>query len=163
MPILSWERDKSKSKEEQTTEVILMACTNTAFAGAFDPTPGGLDIPVIVATWASMLSEIAEIYKAPFDENTIKISLHSAVKSIGIGGAATKILAWILKWTGAGTVAGILINSTLNAVYTWRVGKLYQKAFKSKKAPTAEDVLDALTGVIPKSEAKTAYERVKED
>lgn len=137
------------TKGQNTNVLIGSAVTTTATAGFFDPTPGGADVPVLIASWVGMLGGIAKIYEVPFDTNLAKNTLTQALTSAAFFIGGTKALTFLLKWTGAGFVVGGGINAFLNAVFTWRVGRLYQATWmKGSEPPTAKQVAQALMVMI---------------
>ncbi len=51
----------------KANRLIKTAIVVTAAAGAIDFTPGGIDVPVIIGAWGTMLGGMAVLYDARFD------------------------------------------------------------------------------------------------
>jgi len=153
--------DDTKSKDENAEALIAIAIGTTAVAGFFDPTPGGIDVPVIIGAWATMLAGMANIYGMDFDRNNFTRVASAGLGSAGMFTLGTKALTWILKMTGFGWIAGGGINAFLNGIFTWRVGRAYQKAFKNKGDLTPEEFFDLLTASITFVDVTSVWKYIK--
>ncbi len=137
-----------QEKDDKANKLILTAIGTTAVAGAIDFTPGGLDVPVIITAWGAMLGGMAVIYDAEFDNNTLKRALVQAVTATSLFMIGTKTLIFLLKVTGVGYVVGGGINAALNAIFTWRVGILFQRRFRDGGVFTYNEMVDAIKGIF---------------
>ena len=137
------------SKDEQVNAVIVKSSTVTAVAGFADPTPGGVDVPVIIGAWVVMLGRIAKIYDVPFDANAVKNVLVQAVGGVSLFMAGTKVLTWLLKMTGVGWLGGGLINAVLNGWFTLQIGRMYKTCWRrGSVSPSADEVMTTLRTVL---------------
>jgi uncharacterized protein (DUF697 family) len=134
--------------DNRANKLILKAIGATSLAGFLDPTPGGLDVPVIVGAWMTMLGGMNSIYKGPFDSAAARIALEQGLVSLGSFVIGTKTLIFLLKLTGVGFLVGGGINAALNGIFTWRIGVMYQKRFKSGKAVSLSEVTTAVANLF---------------
>ena len=135
-------------KDGNANNLIWAAVGTTAIAGALDFTPGGLDVPVIIASWGAMLGGIAVIYDAKFDEGTFARAFAQAFSATSLFMLGTKSLTFLLKVTGVGFVIGGGINAALNALFTWRVGTLFRRRFREGGDFTVDEMVDTIKAVF---------------
>jgi hypothetical protein len=111
--------------------------------GLFYP---GLDEAGMAAIWATMVTTVARRCGAAVSPATITKLVTSALSSVAAYTLGSKILTWAaLPLVAAFPIAGIpavaALNASLNALFTYRLGKECARRF-SEPTFSARDVLD---------------------
>lgn len=150
-----------KTKEKKTETFIKKAVAAAAAAGILSPLPGGADIPALIGIWVIMLKGIADIYNQKFDKKALGILLKDALMASGIMIAGIRTLTFLLTITGIGIFAAIGINAFLNAIVTWRVGRLFRDSWRQGKQVTFKDILNELKKAIEKKELKHVWRIIR--
>jgi hypothetical protein len=128
----------------------------------------GLDILALGGLWGTMLYDISTTTGHSRDKNFyVKIG-GSVATSLAAYIAGSKILVTLLNAIpGAGTGAAIALNSTLNGLYTWRLGQAFLQLFDKPDInwddveTVAEILLQALTPKPTKAELLKMYKLLK--
>ncbi|MFC7531524.1 hypothetical protein [Actinoplanes sp. GCM10030250] len=120
-----------------------LAAAGLGVPGLFHP---GIDETGMAAIWTSMVTVVARRSGATVSPATITKLVTSALASVAAYTLGSKILTWlalplIAAFPVAGVPAVVALNSTLNALFTYRLGRDCAQRF-SRPGFTARDALD---------------------
>jgi uncharacterized protein (DUF697 family) len=88
------------------------------------------DLPLVVGIWAAMIVKIAKDSGHDVDSNYILKVLASGTAEAAAYWAGGKVFTWLLNVIPVAGPAGyIMINASLNALFTLRLGKHAAKPF----------------------------------
>lgn len=135
-------------KHEAGIYVAAYSAAAAGIPGAFVP---ALDVAVVGGAWATMLVAIASNSNRQLDQNTA-LKFATGILS---GGAAylggTKLLTYTLHAIpGLGTIASVGINSLLNFLYTFRLGRFIALQMEKPEFDTADwaSLIPELTAMV---------------
>lgn len=113
-------------QNEIINQHVIMAA-GAAVPGTFIPAS---DLPVLIGIWATMITRIGADCGYSFTNEHILKQLTAATAGIGFYFGGGKLFGALLHLIpGVGTVTYLVINATLNAIFTNRLGKLTSELF----------------------------------
>jgi hypothetical protein len=128
---------------EAAVRKAVMAAAGLGVPGLFHP---GLDETGMSAIWITMVTAVAKRCGATVSPATAGKMVTSAVSSVAAYSLGSKILSWaamplLVSFPVAGIPAVVAMNSALNALFTYRLGRECIRRF-SRPGFTGTDVLD---------------------
>ena len=120
-----------------------MAAAGLGVPGLFHP---GLDQAGMATVWVTMVTTVARRCGADISRATVIKLVTSALSSVAAYTLGSKILTWaalplLAAFPVAGIPAVVALNSTLNALFTYRLGRECVRRF-GRPGFTARDMLD---------------------
>lgn len=115
------------TKQKEIIDQHVMMATGAAVPGTFIPAS---DLPVLLGIWAAMITRLGADYGYSFTEEHILKQLTAATAGVGFYFGGGKLFGSLLHLIpGVGTVTYLVMNATLNAIFTNRLGKLSSELF----------------------------------
>lgn len=120
-----------------------LAAAGLGVPGLFHP---GLDEAGMTAIWLTMVTTVAKRCGANLSSATAGKFVTSALSSVAAYSLGSKILTWaampvLLSFPVAGIPAAVAMNSVLNGLFTYRLGRECVTRFSDPRF-TARDVVD---------------------
>jgi hypothetical protein len=120
-----------------------IAAAGLGVPGLFHP---GIDEAGMAAIWTGMVTAIARRSGATVSSAVVAKLVTSALSGVAAYTLGSKVLTWaalplIAVFPVAGIPAVVALNSTLNALFTYRLGRECARRF-SKPGFTARDAVD---------------------
>jgi uncharacterized protein (DUF697 family) len=131
------------NRAEKAIRAATLAAAGLGIPGLLHP---GIDEAGMAAIWLTMVTAIAKDCNAKISPATAGKMVTAAVSSVAAYTLGSKILTWaampvLIAFPVAGIPAAVALNSVLNAVFTYRLGKECVSRF-SNPAFTSRDLID---------------------
>jgi len=119
------DQTRLKEAEKKVDNYALLS-----LAVGLTPTPF-FDLAALTAVQLKLVSDLADIYEQPFQENIVR-SLLSSLTGWGVRGLISRPLASMIKAIpGLGTLAGGMASSAFGYASTYAIGKVFILQFSS--------------------------------
>lgn len=124
--------------DNEVKDIIKVGVAATAAGGGLLGVTGG-DIPVVAGAWGTMMLAIANHHGVSLDEETCVKTCAGILACYGGYKAGSTILSWILVpfTLGGSLLIANGLNALLNAVFTCRVGILFNNLYGEQGYKTA--------------------------